>query len=56
MQTTEQRAIIFLNKLIAEKGKEEAIKTIRYNLTGKNPYYRYNNIFDQYLASLINNL
>jgi hypothetical protein len=48
---TEESAKKWLNELIKERGRNEAAKIVRYNLTGKNPYYRYNNIYDQWLSS-----
>jgi len=48
---TEESAKKWLNELIKEKGKKEAAKIVRYNLEGKNPYYKYNNTYDQWLSS-----
>jgi hypothetical protein len=48
---TEESAKKWLNELIKERGRNEAAKIVRYNLTGKNPYYRFNNIYDTWLSS-----
>jgi hypothetical protein len=48
---TEESAKKWLNELIKEKGRNEAAKIVKYNLIGKNPYYKYNNIYDQWLSS-----
>ena len=50
---TEENAKNWLNQLIKEKDIKETINTIRYNLQGKNPYYRFNNIYDEWLIKAI---
>ena len=52
---TEENAKKWLNSLIKEKGRKEAESVVRYNLTGKNPFYRFNNSYDNWLSSAINN-
>jgi len=52
---TESNAKSWLNQLIKDRGRKEAERIVRYNLTGKNEYYRYDNIYDTWLASAINN-
>jgi len=52
---TERSAKKWLNELIKERGRKEAERIVRYNLTGKNKLYQYNNVYDTWLASATNN-
>jgi DNA polymerase III sliding clamp (beta) subunit (PCNA family) len=45
----------FINSMIKEFGRKGTEERLRYNLTGKNPYYRFNEKKDTYIASIINN-
>jgi hypothetical protein len=53
---TEASAQSWLNMVIKERGRKQAESIVRYNLTGQNQYYRFNNVYDTFLAHLVNKL
>ncbi len=44
-----------INSMIKEYGRKGTEDRLRYNLTGKNPYYKFNEIKDTYISSIVNN-
>lgn len=53
---TELSAECWVDKVIREYGKTKALQLIRYNLSGKNPYWGNNPVFDTAVASYVNNV
>lgn len=56
LNKTQLAARCWVDSLIIEKGKTNALSIIKLNLTGKNPYWGFNVIFDTEISSYINNV